>query len=409
MELLYWLLILLVLTRAGGEAAARLGQPPLVGEILAGIGLGILISRFETSFPVLSGLKHDSVFDALSDLGIFFLMLLGGLELQPRDVVQASRNAVWVALAGFLLPLATGFATGWIFLPQSSVKIAQCLFIGTALAVTAVPVAVRMLIDVGQLSSEVGQTVISAAVVDDVLSLILLAMLVALLQTGSLPSGTELIELGGRVLLFFALTTAAGIYVAPVIGRFIMRARIAEFEFSALLIAALAFALLAEVLGLHFILGAFLAGLFFTRRVTNPETYDAVTSRVSGVTSGFLAPIFFASIGIHLDLSAATTAPLFLAVLLLVAASGKLLGAGGVAYICGLSRREALGVGAGMMGRGAVELIIADIALRAGLFAIPEPVPPIVASLFSSVVIMAVVTTVMAPILLRRVLSGLPE
>jgi Kef-type K+ transport system membrane component KefB len=149
--------------------------------------------------------------------------------------------------------------------------------------------------------------------------------------------------------------------------------------------------------------------LFFTRRVTNPETYDAVTSRVSGVTSGFLAPIFFASIGIHLDLSAATTAPLFLAVLLLVAASGKLLGAGGVAYICGLSRREALGVGAGMMGRGAVELIIADIALRAGLFAIPEPVPPIVASLFSSVVIMAVVTTVMAPILLRRVLSGLPE
>lgn len=408
MELFYILLVLLVLTRAGGEMAVRLRQPALLGEILAGIGLGILISRYGESLPVLAGLKHDAVFDALTDLGIFFLMLLGGLELHPRDLAQTSKGAVWVALAGFLLPLAAGFGAGWVFLPSSSAKVAQCLFIGTALAITAVPVAVRVLMDLDQLSGRVGQVIVSAAVVDDVLSLVLLAVLIALMQTGTFPSGIALAELGGRVVAFFAVTLAIGRYVAPLVGRLIARARIAEFEFSALLIAALGFALLAEFLGLHFILGAFLAGLFFTRRVTEPRTYDAVVSRVSGVTSGFLAPIFFASIGLHLDLSAVTVAPVFLTVVLGVAIAGKLVGAGLAAYGCGMGRREALAVGAGMTARGAVELIIADIALRTGLFAVPQPVPPIVASLFSTVVIVAVVTTLIAPMLLRRLLVAAP-
>lgn len=409
MELFYILLVLLVLTRAGGELAVRMHQPALLGEILAGIGLGIVISQYAASLPVLAGLKHDTVFDALTDLGIFFLMLLGGLELRPRDLARASRAAVWVALGGFLLPLAAGFATSWFFLPPSPLKVPQCLFVGTALAITAVPVAMRVLMDMDQLSSRVGQMIVSAAVVDDVLSLILLAILIALMQTGTLPSGTELVELGGRILLFFVLAFAAGRYVAPVIGHVIERARIAEFEFSALLIAALGLALLAEFLGLHFILGAFLAGLFFTRRVTTPQTFDAVVSRVSGVTSGFLAPIFFASIGLHLDLSALTAAPAFLVVVLVVAIAGKLAGAAVCAYGCKLGSREALAVGIGMTARGAVELVIADIALRAGLFAVPQPVPPIISSLFSTVVIVAVVTTLMVPLLLRRAMAGIPK
>ena len=178
-----------------------------------------------------------------------------------------------------------------------------------------------------------------------------------------------------------------------------------EFEFSILLVVALGFAVLAEELNLHFILGAFAAGLFFTKRTMSEDMFKAVKQRTSGITTGFLAPIFFASIGLHLDLSAFSSTPLFLLILVVVAVACKLIGAGLPAYWVGLPPRDSLVVGIGMSGRGAVELIIADIALRAGLFSQPDPAPAIVANLFSSIVIMAVLTTLMTPIGLRLILS----
>ncbi len=122
------------------------------------------------------------------------------------------------------------------------------------------------------------------------------------------------------------------------------------------------------------------------------------------MTHGFLAPVFFASIGIHLEASAVLETPVFVALLVLVASLGKLLGAGGPAFRTGLSRREALAVGVGMNARGAVELIVADVAFRAGLFQAPDPIPPIVSSLYSAVVVTAVLTTLAPPIGLRWIL-----
>jgi len=135
------------------------------------------------------------------------------------------------------------------------------------------------------------------------------------------------------------------------------------------------------------------------------NVFEGVQSRISGITTGFLAPIFFASIGLHLDVAAFTTIPLFMVVLIAAAVLCKLIGAGLPAYWTGLSGKDALIVGVGMSGRGAVEFIVADIALRAGLFSQPDPAPPIVANLFSAIVIMAVVTTLMTPIGLRLIAS----
>ena len=176
-----------------------------------------------------------------------------------------------------------------------------------------------------------------------------------------------------------------------------------EFEFTSLVLAALALAILAEWLGLHFILGVFAAGLLFERRFAGRENYEEVRKRVSAVTIGFLAPIFFASIGMRLDITALATIPLFVASLIVVAFVTKLIGAGLPAYLLGLSKRESLAVGVGMSARGAVELIIADIALEAGLFSQPES--PIVANLFSAIVLVAVVTTAVMPFALRSVLA----
>ena len=401
MHLLYILLILLLVTRVFGELAVRLKQPALVGELTSGILLGIVIQQWPGAIPFLADLTENEVFQALTDLGVFFLMLLAGLEMRPKDIVNASGRSILIAVCGLVLPLATGFGLAWIFIPESNVKVAQSAFIGTALAITAVPVAVRVLMDLGQLDTRAGKTIVSAAVFDDVLSLVILAVLVALINTGELPDTSGILALAGGVVGFFVVTAFVGVYLMPRVAPVIDRLRSDELDFTLLLVIGFAFAVLAERLGLHFILGAFMAGLFFRRRTVDEGTYSSVRERVSGVTSGFLGPLFFASIGIHLQLDAVTAAPLFLVLLIAAAFVTKLLGAGVPAYFSGMPARASLAVGMAMSSRGAVELIIADVALEAGLFDRPDPTPGIVEALFSSVVIVAILTTLMVPIFLR--------
>jgi Kef-type K+ transport system membrane component KefB len=183
----------------------------------------------------------------------------------------------------------------------------------------------------------------------------------------------------------FAVTAVIGLFAFPWGGKLLKQVKEKELDFSAMLIAALAFAVLAEALDLHFILGPFVAGVFFGRRTIDESTYDSVRSKVSGMTFGFLTPIFFASIGLHMDLGAFTEIPDFLALLVAAAFFGKVLGSATAAYWFGLGRIDAIAVGVGMSARGAVELVIANIALRAGVFVIPgvesPPLAPCTASL----------------------------
>jgi Kef-type K+ transport system membrane component KefB len=292
-----------------------------------------------------------------------------------------------------------------MFLPPSQWKLAQVLFIGTTLAITAIPVAVKVLLDLNLLKTKLGQLIVSAALFDDIFGLILLGVLTGLLKSGEVPGPVGFLTLGLKTVGFFAIATAIGLWVLPLVGRRLRRFWIEELEFTMLLVVGLGFALLAEAFGLHFILGAFLTGLFFTQRTVGTRVLEDVESKVSAVASGFLAPLFFASIGLHLDISALWTIPVFVILLIVVALATKLLGAGLAARAVGLERKEAAGIGIAMSARGAVELIIAGIALEAGLFSRPEPVPPIVENLFSAVVIMAIATTLFMPVGLRLVLS----
>jgi len=401
MSIIYILLVLLIVTRIFGEVSERLGQPALLGELVSGICLGIVVHHFDQSFPVLANLTSNEVFSAITDLGIFFLMLLGGLELQPVRLLKASKGAVIVATGGMLIPFALGAGFAALLLPQSSIHGAQVLFLGTVMAVTAVPVSVKTLMDLGKLESRIGQIIVSAAVIDDTLSLVLLAVLTGVMQTGSIPDISSLGLLLGKVILFFAIAGLLGQYLFPRVGSLLKKSQSEEFEFSMLLVAAMAYALLAEKLGMHFILGAFIAGLFFRRKTIDSKTFDGIMTKTKGLTTGFLAPIFFASIGMHLDLAALWHIPGFVLLLILIATVGKVFGAGLSARVIGLSVRESAAVGVGMNARGAVELIIADIALRAGIFSAPVPVPPSINYLFSAVVIMAIVTTLMTPPVLK--------
>ena len=408
MDILYLILVLLVVTRVFAELAEQVKLPAIVGELVAGVALGFVLQGSLDSLAVLWSACQSETFTSLASLGMFFLMLLAGVRMEPLDFVRTSKLAIAVALGGMIVPVAAGFALGLAVLPESPFKLVQSLFLGTALAITAVPVAVRIFMDLGLLDTPVGRTVIAAALWDDLLSLFLLALLLAAIGedlSGVFQPEAALIVIG-KVLTFFAITIPVGLFVFPLVGKYLRHLHFPEVDFSMLLVAALAYAVFAEMMGLHFILGAFIAGMFFHPNVVDVDVYKRVEQQMSGITRGFLAPIFFVSVGLYLDFSAINQVPGFLGILILIAFVSKLVGCGFPAFWVGHSKREAIMVGIGMSGRGAVELIVAGVALEAGLFLHPYPTPVIVESLFSAIVIMALVTTIATPILLRWVASS---
>jgi Kef-type K+ transport system membrane component KefB len=400
MEVFFAILSFLVFTRLFGELAERLGLPSLVGELLSGVLLGVLAAALAGVVPALDGLRDSESLALITDFSMFFLMLLAGVEMEPRDMARRSGRAFAVAFGGMALPLGFGVALGLWVLPESPLRIAQAVFLGTALAVTAVPVTVRVFMDLGRLDTDVGRTVVSAALFDDILSLFILSLLIGMMN-GEPQSAASIGFLLIKIGVFFAITIPIGWFVFPRVGRYFKHFLISEIDLSMLLIAAFAYAVIAELLGLHYIVGAFLAGVFFQRPVVDPVVYERVEAQLSGLTTGFLAPIFFASVGLHLDPSAFLAVPFFVVLLVVIAMLSKVVGAGLAARWTGMSTFDASMVGVGMSGRGAVELIIANLALQAGLFNQPDPPPPILTNMFSAVVIMAVVTTVATPILLR--------
>ncbi|MBT5309447.1 MAG: cation:proton antiporter, partial [Rhodospirillaceae bacterium] len=206
MDLFYVLLILLVVTRAFGELAARVGQPALVGELVSGVVLGTFIAQHSDMVPTLAALESSEVFKAITDLGMFFLMLYAGIEMQPNKILQHSKTSAVVALGGMALPLLMGVVLGYLYLPESYFLTTQALFIGVALAITAVPATVKILIDLNKLNSESGQVIVSAAVIDDVLSLLLLAWLTALVSVGESQEALEIGVIAIKIALFFAIT-----------------------------------------------------------------------------------------------------------------------------------------------------------------------------------------------------------
>lgn len=394
------LIVLLVATRLGGALFARTGQPASMGEIAAGILLIPLASlSFAPAFIV--ALPQSPFLEIAAEFGIFAVLLLAGVEMRPREVVAQSNAALAVALGGVILPLAGGFSLAWTFLPDTPLRLAQAFLVGVALSISAIPVAVRVLMDMRLLHGRVGEMIVSAAVLDDVIGLILLAVALSMIRTGGVPDAGTILVLLGQVGLFFAVAVGAGVHVEPHFYRWVAQLRIPAPLFSGLLVVALAYAALAEALGMDFILGPFVAGLFFDPETVGEDDHASVKASLADLTNGLLGPLFFASIGMRLDIGAVTAVPIFLALLLAVAILGKLVGAGVPARLAGLSAREATAVGIGMSGRGAVELVVASIALEAGLFAQPDP---LVSNLFSALVITAVVTTLLMPLALRAVL-----
>ena len=402
-ELLIIILVAMIAARFAGELMERIGQLAILGELLAGIVLGILISYGPlTQF---AGLYKDEVFQAIASLGMLFLMLMAGMEIDVKELVKASKSGIMVALGGIILPLVLGYFLGQVFLPESAYKFVQSFLLGVVLSITAVPALCRVLVDLNLFHTKLGHTIINAAIIDDILGLFLLAVLTTMMAEGHAPSVTEIGILVAKVVGFFALFLITDFFLMPHLGRLFHKLKVAEIKFSIVLIIGLALAIAAEYAGMHFIIGALVAGMLLREERFGCEVVDDLKDKFSGITLGFLAPIFFVSIGLHVDVTALGTVPFFVLALLAAAIVGKVLGCGLPARLTGFSMRESLAIGIGMNGRGAVEIVVAVVALEAGLFAQPVPVPPLVSAMFSSIVIMAIITTIIVPIGMKPLLK----
>ncbi|MFY0692230.1 MAG: cation:proton antiporter [Paracoccaceae bacterium] len=405
MEAIGALLILLLTARFLGALVERISLPSAVGEMLAGI---VLISAAQFAGPhqtFLEGLPENETLSHVADLGIFFLLLMAGVEMQLSDTVHDARKSFVVAFGGVALPLAAGIVLGFAFLEDGPQRTAQALLVGVALSITAIAASAKILQEFGLLRLQAGRVLITAALFDDIFGLFLLALLTSVIASGELPHAFAFALILAKVITFFVVTGLLGVHVYPQISKEIHRRQAAEIEFGALVIVALGYGFLAELLGLHWAVGAFMAGLFMERSRIGKQPHKSMRLMLNGLTAGVLGPLFFAWIGLQANLIAIIEIPEFLVVLIVVAFVTKVLGGGIAAAAIGFGRRESTIIGVGLAPRGEIMIVVISVALAAGLID-GETTDLVAQHLFSALILMALANTVLAPLVLRFLLRS---
>lgn len=387
---LIYVLLIIAFAKAVGELVSRVNQPPIVGELLAGIILGPAVLGFFLSPELRSMYDVDSEPGAfisnLADFGMLFLMLYAGLQFSPKALRAASWQGSSIAAMGVAVPLALGSVTVML-LGYDGTELA---FVSLAIAVTALPVTMRVLVDLEVVRTRTGGTIISAAMVSDAALLLALGLVLSSHQGHDSPA--ELALLSAGFVLFFVLAVLIGRYVVPHIYQLLRWMRTGEAAFAVAIGFAIAFAVLAERMGLPAVIGAFIAGLLLSQTGTGLRTWERVQDILSGVTIGFLAPVFFVLIGFSVQFDEVAKALPLLISILAIAVIGKLVGSYLPARAWGLGRNESVAIGSMMMGKGAMELVFARIALEQGI---------IDDQMFSVLILMAFISTMLAPIMFK--------
>jgi Kef-type K+ transport system membrane component KefB len=387
MQLLFALVVIITAAKAGGWAAVRLRQPAVLGELLAGVILGPTVLDL-LHWPILANaaephLLTETVYQ-LAELGVICLMFLAGLEVDAGEMLRSGRVAVFAGVLGVLVPLVLGTLTALPFGYQGQ----SALFAGMILTATSVSISAQTLLELGVLRSKEGIALLGAAVVDDILVILLLSLFVALAGSGA--SGATVAVVFIRMILFLALAIAVAFLLLPRLADWIDVQPVSEGLAALVLVVTLGYAFTAEAGGgLAAITGAFIAGLGFARS----RLHATISRSMHTITYSFLVPIFFVSIGLKTNARLLVGPQLLLALaLVLVAIVSKLLGGGVGARIGGFTSRESVRVGTGMISRGEVGLIVASVGVDAGI---------IRTGLFSVATIIVLVTTLVTPPLLR--------
>lgn len=405
-------LLLLLLARGLGVLATKLGMPSVVGELLAGLLLGPTVlggvapGLQESLFPRSTEQAH--LLDVVSFIGVMLLLILTGLETDLKLIASKGRSALKISVSGIVIPLVLGVILGLQLSPdligtnpvtgEPTEQLTFALFMGVAMAISAIPVIAKVFIDLKAIKRDLGQLTLAAAMIDDTLAWILLGIVVGLARSGSLEVGGVLMSIG-TVLGFLLVSYTVGRVLVTRGIRWVSNALPGEGSLiTTIIVFALTFAAFAQFLNVEAVLGAFVVGVLMgqIKRVNHN-----VIHTIEVIALSVFAPVFFASAGLKVNLRALADPGLFAIGLLVlgIAILGKFVGAFVGAKWARLGNWEAFSLGAGMNARGAVEIIIASIGLNLGVLS---------TEMFTIIVMVAIVTSLMAPPILRFTLPRVP-
>ncbi len=364
----------------GGIAIRKIGYPAILGELLIGILLG----------PGLLGvLELTESIHVLAEIGIILLMVYIGMEIDFHDLRKASWPALLAAFGGFFVPFALGyFAIVWLGgTPMAG------LFVAIAIGVTSLATKSRILIDLKLLNTRIALVLMAGALISDTLALVIFSGITNFAESSTVNTGALLL-IAAKIILFFGITISIGLFVLPRLGQYISRAGIKNSTayFTMILIVTFGYCELAELAGMHSILGAFMAGLFIKDNLFPRKISKELNKAFFDVSIGFMAPIFFVSAGFFVDVTVFQTDLGLLVLITFLAIIGKIVGTALFYLPSRNGWREGITIGTGMNGRGAVEIIIAEIGLEMGI---------IDKTIFSILVFMAIFTTLTVPVLLN--------
>ncbi len=368
--LLLHLALIVILSKLVSALAAKYKQPPVLGMLLLGLLLGPSGFHF---------IDSEIVLKSLAKLGVLILIFMVGLETDFGGMRRQGRASFLAALGGVIFPFGLGIGTALFF----NYGLLEGFVIGTILTATSVSVTAMTLIDLGKLKTAEGTTILGAAILDDIFGILLISIIL------SLGGGqTNIWAVLGKIILFFFITTGIGIFAFPKLMRFSERLHVPHGAVAIALGLAFLYAWIAELGGIAYITGAYLAGLFLGRTTTQRR----IIAGMETLGQSLFTAIFFVNIGLETELKGLSESYLFVLIFVLAAILGKVIGSGIGSWTSGFNRAQSLRVGIGMMPRGEVALVVASVGLSNQLIGQVE---------YSGTVVMAILTALLTPFLLK--------
>ena len=373
-HILLHLAIIIFFSKILGAIARKLKQPPVVGMLLLGIMLGPTLFHF---------IEPDEVINWIAKVGVLFLLFEAGLETNIKQIKQDSKQAFLPALGGILLPFALGF--GLIYFVNHNVS--QALIVGVIFTATSVSVSVITLLDLGKLKGIEGRCIVNSAIIDDIVGILLLTFIFGL-TSGAGESGPGFTISRIKIMCFFVAVFLISIFILQPFFLNLKKILLENVVISLAIAVVLLYSWLAEMAGLAAITGAYFAGLFLGQT----HHKNAVHAGISNIGKSFFVDVFFVSIGLQFDLFEIEAAPGFLILFILFAVLGKMIGSGLGARLTKFDIVRSFRIGTGMIPRGEVALIVANMALVKGVIS---------TDILSATILLVIVSALITPLLLK--------
>lgn len=373
-ELFISLVIILICANLGGFIAVKLKQPSVLGQILAGLLIGPSV------FHILEGNSFIHVF---SEIGVLLLMFMAGLDTNIDDMKKSAGSSSLIAIGGVIIPYVFGFFTVMLFYEGATTSAA--IYAGVILTATSISITIQSLKEFNKLKDRVGVNILGAAIIDDVLGIVVLAIVMGIVNPSKAQNPLIVIV---NIFIFFVVAIVIGILMVYIFRRFIKISEINSPTVIAIIFMFL-LSIIASKFGIAAIIGAYTAGLIFSSFKNVKKRID---KEVSIIAYSVFTPVFFANIGISVNLNGVSSIIAFGLLFLFAAIAGKMIGCGVGAKLTGFSNRESIQVSIGMIPRAEVALIVAELGKNYGI--IPD-------GLFTTAIIVSVGTTILTPILLK--------